>query len=387
MIHFNELYITEDGKNLVIDAEIDDFPAYKDCYLERITVDTTKHCEEPGLFKEPLVVWDAKVKPVGDLDGDGHFTKYDIGLYRRLIAMSSIWDVTATDHNKRIYVREDGSMYYNGLLIDEYGDEVYDESGDYAYGEVEVDEKLYSIYKYAVYHYDDPIQVGYKSTTQTQSGADRNTPILSNKFIPFIADQFTDLSIYSTIFGVENTSGIPADVNNDGEVNIADINTLINALKSYQVNIEEGVVEELITGQEQHVRLCLDASLLSPLINMKDSLSDHIFVVKVEAVMVDKTGDIAKMGCGWDNYIIYGAAYDGYPMYRNFLDLGESYSEDCDDSDADALSDFILTYYGFDFALRMGDWCTAWKYWNEMKGSTTGAGVMLGRGCGCHGAY
>lgn len=205
MIHFNELYITEDGKNLVIDAEIDDFPAYKDCYLERITVDTTKHCEEPGLFKEPLVVWE--------------------------------------------------------------------------------------------------------------------------------------------------------------------------------------VVEELITGQEQHVRLCLDASLLVPLINMKDSLSDHIFVVKVEAVMVDKTGDIAKMGCGWDNYIIYGAAYDGYPMYRNFLDLGESYSDDCDDSDTDALSDFILTYYGFDFALRMGDWCTAWKYWNEMKGSTTGAGVMLGRGCGCHGAY
>lgn len=386
MIHFNELYITEDGKNLVIDAEIDDFPAYKDCYLERITVDTTKHCEEPDLFKEPLVVWEAKVKAIGDIDGDGHLTKYDIGLYRRLIAMTDIWDITATDHNKRIYVRNDGSMYYNGYLIDEYGDYVYDAMGEIIQGEVNVDEKLYSLYKYAVYNYNDPIDVGYKGYAPN-SGADRNTPLLSKKFIPFIADQFIDLSIYPIIFGVENTSGIPGDINNDGAINVRDIEDIITNLSNYQKNIEDGVVEEIIEGQEQHVRLCLDSSLLVPLINMKDSLSDHIFVVKVEAVMVDKTGDIAKMGCGWDIAEIYGAAYDGYPMYRNFLDLGESYSEDCDDSDADALSDFILTYYGFDFALRMGDWCTAWKYWNEMKGTTTGAGVMLGRGCGCHGAY
>lgn len=387
MIHFNELYITEDGKNLVIDAEIDNFPEYKDCYLERITVDTTKHCEEPGLFAEPLVVWEAELKSVGELDDDGKFTRKDLGLYKRLIAMTDIWDITATEHNKRIYVRDDGTMYYNGFLIDEYGDYSYDEQGEMKSGEVTVDEKLYSLYKYAVYNYDDPIDTS--KSTQTQTAVDHNTPLLSKKFVPFIADQFTDLSIYPIIFGVENTTGKPGDVNNDNAINIADINKIITSLENYVENISEGTAEEIITGQEQHVRLCLDALDLTQLIGSKGNLSDHMFVVKVEAVMVDKDGSIAKMGCGWDTATIYGAAYNSYPIYRGFLDMMDTSGsgDACNNFDMENMSDYILNYYAFDFALRMGDWCTAWKYWNELNGSTTGTGVMIGGRCGCHGPY
>ena len=40
MIHYNDLYITEDNKCLVIDVAIDDNSYYKDVYLDTISIDT-----------------------------------------------------------------------------------------------------------------------------------------------------------------------------------------------------------------------------------------------------------------------------------------------------------------------------------------------------------
>ena len=40
MIHYNNLYITEDNKCLVIDVAIDDGSYYKDIYLDTVSIDT-----------------------------------------------------------------------------------------------------------------------------------------------------------------------------------------------------------------------------------------------------------------------------------------------------------------------------------------------------------
>ena len=40
MIHYNNLYITEDSKYLVIDVAIDEDSTYDDVYLDRIAIDT-----------------------------------------------------------------------------------------------------------------------------------------------------------------------------------------------------------------------------------------------------------------------------------------------------------------------------------------------------------
>lgn len=56
MIHFNELYITEDGKNLVIDAEIDDMPIYDDMYISSVQVTTGESYVELCNFSKGVEV-------------------------------------------------------------------------------------------------------------------------------------------------------------------------------------------------------------------------------------------------------------------------------------------------------------------------------------------
>ena len=377
MIHFNELYITEDEKNLVIDTEIDSDGVYQDCYISKIIVDIADNCESPGLFRNPLVIWNATPKSIGDLDGDGRFTSADVGLYRGLLGMTNIWDIGSGHSDKYIiHVEEDGSMSYIGQKYDpETGEYILNEqTGDYEVGNVPISETLYSLYKQAVYNYDDPIQ-----------GIDHNTPYLGNKIIPFITEQFTDLSIYSTILGTENTSGIIGDFNNDGEVNIADINALIEGLSNYAKNIENGTVEEILYDQKQHVRICPDKIDLMPLIGKDGHVADHIYVVRVEAVMVDKDGSIAKMGCGWDKNVIEGFAYNDKLLYDKALSLASNYGNDCNNNDASAFMDFILRYYAFIFALKCGDTSQACYYWNNYLKDVNMKSGFTGGGCGCHG--
>ena len=377
MIHFNELYISEDGKNLVIDTEIDNDAVYQDCYLSQITVDIADNCENPGLFRNPLVIWNATPKSIGDLDGDGRFTSVDVGLYRGLLGMTNIWDIGSGHSDKyTIHVEEDGSMSYIGQKYDQETGEyiVNEQTGDYEIGDIPISDTLYSLYRQAVYNYDDPI-----------NGTDRNTPYLGNKIIPFFADQFTDLSVYSIIFGVKNTTGLIGDFNNDKEVNIADINFAIEKLKNYAENINNNTIEEVFYDQQQHVRICLDKLDLQSLIGKDSNVADHIYAVRVEAVMVDKDGSIAKMGCGWDKNVIEGFAYNDKLLYDKALSLASSYGDDCNNNDASAFMDFILRYYAFIFALKCSDTNQACYYWNNYLKSSNIKSGFTGGGCGCHG--
>lgn len=78
MIHFNELYITEDGKNLVIDAEIDDFPVYDKTYIEKITVNTLDN-QCSGKTDSAIEVYSGfKNIFYVDLNDNGKVDEYDI---------------------------------------------------------------------------------------------------------------------------------------------------------------------------------------------------------------------------------------------------------------------------------------------------------------------
>lgn len=55
MLHFNNLYITEDGKNLVIDVAIDDMSYFKDVYLNSIAIDTQDSYVEGGPSKKAVI--------------------------------------------------------------------------------------------------------------------------------------------------------------------------------------------------------------------------------------------------------------------------------------------------------------------------------------------
>lgn len=130
---------------------------------------------------------------------------------------------------------------------------------------------------------------------------------------------------------------------------------------------------------------------LSPLLNPRTEkdLSGHIYIVTATA---DYSGAdmkaIEELGCMFDVAGITGVAYNGYPIYRNFLDMIENSGIDaCNNLDMESMADYILNYYAFDFALRTGDWCTAWKYWQELNGASTGKSITIGGRCGCHGSY
>ena len=90
MLHFNELYITEDKQHLVIDVEIDDLPIYDDCYLEKITVDIADNCDGDGLFTDPKYEWKFEPEVPGDTNGDGVFNENDLIFWRDMMAFSFI---------------------------------------------------------------------------------------------------------------------------------------------------------------------------------------------------------------------------------------------------------------------------------------------------------
>jgi len=108
-----------------------------------------------------------------------------------------------------------------------------------------------------------------------------------------------------------------------------------------------------------------------------------MFIVKVKAHVGGNVAEIAALGCGWDISELTGAAYNLHPMYRSFINLADGYGDDCD-SNLDSIIDFILRYNMFDYALRTGNWCEAWKYYQSLNsGSTTF--VSSSKSCGCHG--
>lgn len=119
MIHFNELYITEDEKNIVIDAEIDDLPVYADSSINKITVGFGKECDK----LTTVTVWEKPDITEYDMDDDGFITDEDRELYRRLL---ELMDKINTDPNTMddYDVNRDGVVNLKDVdaLIDAIGD-------------------------------------------------------------------------------------------------------------------------------------------------------------------------------------------------------------------------------------------------------------------------
>lgn len=58
MIHFNELYITEDGQHLIIDVEVDAYTVYDGTLISCIKVDLAENFTDGDISRNAVVVWD-----------------------------------------------------------------------------------------------------------------------------------------------------------------------------------------------------------------------------------------------------------------------------------------------------------------------------------------
>lgn len=58
MLTFNELRVAPDGKHLIIDVQVQDFPYYEDVYVDTIIVDTQKTYSDTGPSNKPLFTFE-----------------------------------------------------------------------------------------------------------------------------------------------------------------------------------------------------------------------------------------------------------------------------------------------------------------------------------------
>lgn len=85
MLHFNDLYVTEDGNHLVIDVQIDDLEVYSQCSISRITVNVLGDDCTTDSSKAVTVFEGGTGAVYVDMDGDGIITDIDRALVDRLM--------------------------------------------------------------------------------------------------------------------------------------------------------------------------------------------------------------------------------------------------------------------------------------------------------------
>lgn len=330
MVHFNELYITEDGNNLVIDVGIDNDPVYDGCYIDKITVSLKDDCDDTT--NSTVVYTDSGVGGTTyvDINGDGVIDYVDITIIDWLQSYINSMYFTP-DEIKKYDLNEDGfvdlrdvEFLLNVIKTQTVIDTRYDLSGD---GEVTV---------------ADDVQV----------------------LIDLILNKMGQEGII-----------VPHSV----------IEKLVN---EYKKLIDSDDAEKVVGNNgKRRVRLCLP-NLKQPLDFVKGSLSNHLFLVTVEAGMTGDSSAIDNLGCGWDQYVARGLAYDTKRLYDTAISYASSYGDSCDNNDSSAFLDFILRYYAFMFAIKCGDVDQACYYWNNyLKRGGNAKSLPLGGGCGCHGAY
>lgn len=358
MIHFNELYVTEDGKHLVVDAEIDDISVYDSCYIDKITVDVGENCEFGGNSNNALVLFEDYNSIPGDQDNDGKITKKDWWFWYRLMELASYPD--------KLEQREDGSYYYNGYIIDDEYNLIQNQDGDFVTGEVDVPKKMVTLLNRIHENYPDIV---------LRDGTSPRGNALTGHLLSYIAD------ILGPSFTTSTASG---DLNGDGQTNIADINTFI----AYLWNASEGNVDTYVRGKKvKHFRKCFDVNDLVPLVEVNSNLSSKLFIVTVHAGCYGDTTELMKAECGYDIPEITGVAYNGKPLYDGAVNAAASYGNTCDNNDARTFMDYVLRYYGFLFALKSGDLCQAQYYWENFlnRGGSSMVNRNYQRRCGCHG--
>lgn len=352
MIHFNELYVTEDGKHLVIDAAIDDMPEYDNFYIDSIKVDVGENCQQGGQSEHAVDVYTPKTRVVGDLDGDGELDSEEALIW------SMLFDIC---DGRTVYLGSDGRHYYNKSVYNDVTDE-------YELKSVQLSDLAYSIYRTIV---SLPVEHDWFGHTQADGSA-----TYFDQFLSYIWEIVGDSAF-------PNKGTTIGDLTNDGEVNITDINAFID----YVISVGRDHTKPPITAtiKERQVRLCLGWNDgLSALVG-KD-FSKTMFIVTATAT--SGTDEIVELECGQDITQIVGVAYSTKLLYDSAMKYAANYGNTCESRDATAFIDFLMRYYGFMFALKCGDLCQAQYYWsNYLTDTESVKGSLTSGGCGCHGTY
>lgn len=108
MLSFNELYITEDGKNLVIDVSVDEDSIYKGVYIDSIKLDLCKNLVTGNdVSNKAVTIYTPEQVILGDLDLDGDITTSDHQTVTDLM--------TSLTSGKTIYIDNERSVAALGL--------------------------------------------------------------------------------------------------------------------------------------------------------------------------------------------------------------------------------------------------------------------------------
>ena len=357
MLHFNELRVTEDGKALIIDVEIDDIKTYKHCYIDSIKVDLGENCQKGGDSEHAITVFRGGTKAIGDSDNDGVITVKDVAVWKVLYALVGT-KLLKDDYGyyyREQYVTDEGDNAYRSVYVKDI--EEFD--GDEYYADI-----VAWLYEYIRGSYDN----GLEGNAHSGIGA--------GQLLNYVYDVLGDKISYFK-------SAIHGDLNNDGEISIRGVDYFIAYLNDVSNATETTLYD---TRDDRHVRLCLKWSGdegLSALVKGKD-LSENLFIVKVEANPGEDAEELAMTKCGCDPSIIVGLAFNGKKLYNAAVGFASSYGDVCDTTSASALQDFLFRYYGFMFSLKNGDLCSAWHYWSTFFQNNVITGTSP-KGCGCHG--
>lgn len=323
MIHFNELYITEDGKNLVIDTAIDNFAVYNDCFINTIRIQSKTDCKSsdpytivfPGDNNDPIDALLQGVLIIVDIDNDGKITYHDEEICTRIYNI-----IKSLDLDLRYDVNEDGSV--NVLDVTD-------------------------------------IVAALTNLIPKTPKMDINQDLETNTAdINALVDII--LAAIQQVYGDEDYELITTyfDLVRNGD-----------SIKQYRY---------------KRIRKCISIKQLALLTNAKTD-EDNLFLITVEATVGGNVAAIESLGCGWDTNIIYGLAYNDKKLYDAAVNLAGSYGDNCDNNDASRFVDFILRYYAFIFAIKCGDLDQACYYWNNYLRNNNTKTMFIGGGCGCHG--
>jgi len=343
MLHFNELYITEDGKNLVVDVEFDDPAAHPGMYIEKIEVALGSDCNDMDPFSNSTVVWEPETFVVGDIDRDGKFTQHDIDLVTAVYYCSSAQikqsDQEHVTNIANIYKDETGYYYwFNSQKYPLNADRGLRRTAD-VIGDL-TDTEIYNVLTRIV-QYSDAID----------SNNDALTNLTNGKFLHYLCTGWFE-DVYIAVGG--KYSGTPYDINGDSEVNVADLNAVTNYILSLSTDDD---LASVVVKKQHWVHECFSwANGLSAILGVDDKdLSGKLFFVRV--YVNGETEDIVSLDCATEVPYITGVAFNGKPLYCNAVKLASSFGDSCDDTAANQFVDYILRYYAFDFALRCGDLC------------------------------
>lgn len=355
MIHFNELYVTEDGKNLVIDAEIDDLDIYENCFITNVLVDVGENCDGNGKSVNALVKYNGTPILVGDADNDGALSKKEIDIWKNLHGLA----FAIENGGKKLRYDETKGWWFKSQTKDDDGN----------YIDVYVTDEFVNLAEEIRTTYRDYI-------LDKEPGTENMSP---GQVLAYISDLFGIFSITS------ETSTIMGDINGDGEVSIPDFNQFVD----YILACYNKTAPYIFVGQKtKHFRKCYSVNDLAPLVESGTDLSSKLFIVTVHADCYGDVTAIAEADCGSDVNEITGVAYNGKPLYDSAVSAASSYGDTCDTKDATAFEDFVLRYYGFLFALKCGDLCKAQYYWeNYLNVGKTSCKRAYTKPCGCHGLY